>query len=205
MKIYITEYSPYARMPRIVVLEKMLADRVEFMVAQTRVPDSPYYAINPSGRVPYLVRDDGIGIEESQVVCAFLDQIDGEPLFALPTGDKGWELRRLEVLGRSMMDGVSVWIRELLRPGADRSATILEHERCRAQRMADKWESEIDNPLMSGPLNMAQITLVCDLQLDIWNPKFDWRDDHPKLLGWVDRLAARPSISATVPPGPIGS
>jgi glutathione S-transferase len=52
MKLYITLGSPYARMARIVVLEKGLQDRVEVIVAKTRAADSPYYAINPSGRVP---------------------------------------------------------------------------------------------------------------------------------------------------------
>ena len=50
MKLYVTPGSPYARMARIVVLEKKLAERVEIIAAQTRVADSPYYRINPSGR-----------------------------------------------------------------------------------------------------------------------------------------------------------
>ncbi len=61
MKLYITPLSPDARITRIVSLEKGLEDRVEVIEEKTRVAGSPYYAINPSGRVPYLVRDDGIG------------------------------------------------------------------------------------------------------------------------------------------------
>ena len=53
MKLYITPGSPYARMARIVVFEKGLNDRVETLVAKTRAPGSPYYAVNPSGRVPF--------------------------------------------------------------------------------------------------------------------------------------------------------
>ena len=74
MKLYITPGSPYARVARIVVLEKQLEGRVEFVVAQTRSADSPYYRIAASGRVPYLVRDDGVGLEESSVICRYLDQ-----------------------------------------------------------------------------------------------------------------------------------
>ena len=47
MKLYITPGSPYARMARIVVLEKGLQGRVEVIVAKTRTADSPYYDINP--------------------------------------------------------------------------------------------------------------------------------------------------------------
>ena len=45
MKLYVTFTSPYARLARIVVLEKGLQDRVEVIGAQTRVADSPYYKI----------------------------------------------------------------------------------------------------------------------------------------------------------------
>jgi len=55
MKLYITPGSPYARIARVVILEKGLKGRVEIVVAQTRLADSPYYKINPSGRVPYLM------------------------------------------------------------------------------------------------------------------------------------------------------
>ncbi len=36
MQLYITTTSPYARMARIVILEKRLAGRVEIIVAETR-------------------------------------------------------------------------------------------------------------------------------------------------------------------------
>lgn len=52
MKLYVTYTSPYARLARIVVIEKALEDRVEIIEAKTRTPSSPYYHINPSGRVP---------------------------------------------------------------------------------------------------------------------------------------------------------
>ena len=88
MKLYITPASPYARMARIVVIEKGLESRVEIIAAQTRRTDSPYYKINPSGRVPYLIRDDGVGLEESAVICAYLDHVDGNPIFDLPVGEQ---------------------------------------------------------------------------------------------------------------------
>src|SRR6185369_17697626 len=128
MKLYVTPGSPYARMTRIVVIEKGLQDRVEIVTAKTRAPGSPYYGVNPSGRVPYLIRDDGVGLEESAVICAYLDQLDGNPTFDLPAGDQAWEARRLESLARSMMDGLAVWGREIVRPEDERSPTIIRHE-----------------------------------------------------------------------------
>jgi glutathione S-transferase len=73
MKLYVTYTSPYARLAHILVIEKALEDRVEIIEAKTRTTDSPCYQINPSGRVPYLVDDAGVGMEDSQLICAYLD------------------------------------------------------------------------------------------------------------------------------------
>jgi glutathione S-transferase len=205
MKLYVTPGSPYARMARMVVLEKNLSDRVEVIVAQTRSANSPYYRINPSGRVPYLLRDDGVGIEESAVICDYLDQLDGEPLFRLPTGEAGWEARRLEALARSMLDGIAVWGREMARPENERSPTTVQHEADRSRRMADLWEKKIAHPWMQGPLNMAQITLGCALGFEARFPDLRWRPEHPTLLAWFERFASRPSFTATAPPNAVPS
>jgi glutathione S-transferase len=200
MKLYITPGSPYARIARIVVLEKGLENLVEVIRAKTRTASSPYYAINPSGRVPYLVRDDGVGMEESAVICAWLDHCHGEPVFDLPEGETAWEARRLEALARSMVDGLSVWGRVIVRPVGERSPAVIRHEADRANRMADLWEAETDNPLMRGSLNLAQITLGCALGLEARNPDLHWRPGRANLSYWFDHVAARPSFVATAPP-----
>src|SRR6266478_6019255 len=147
MKLYITTGSPYARLARIVRIEKGLEGRVEIVLAQTRLADSPYYSINPSGRVPYLVRDDGVGMEDSVLICRYLDHLEGRPEFDLPTAKAEWEARRLGALAGSLLDGLSVWGREIVRPEQEQSPTIIRHETDRAKRMVDLWEAEIEHPL----------------------------------------------------------
>ena len=200
MKLYITPGSPYARMARIMVLEKRLEDRVEIVTARTRSTDSPYYTINPSGRVPYLMRDDGVGLEESAVVCRYLDHLDGNPTCELPEGEQRWEALRLGALASSLMDGLSVWLREARRSRNEQSPTVIRHEVDRAARLIDHWQAEIDHLWMQGKLNLAQIALVCGLGMEARNPEFRWRAGHPTLCAWFDRMVARPSIVRTAPP-----
>ncbi|HYD57361.1 MAG TPA: glutathione S-transferase family protein [Burkholderiales bacterium] len=195
MKLYITPGSAYARMARMVVLEKGLSGRVEVLLAKTRTPESPYYAVNPSGRVPYLVCDDGMGLEESALICAYLDELDGRPSLEL----RGWEARRLEALARSLLDGLSVWLRETLRPVAERSPGVIAHERERARRLTDVWETLMRSPLLEGPLNMVQITLACALGLEARIADFHPRDARPRLAAWLAAFSARPSFAATAP------
>jgi len=148
MKLYVTYTSPYARLARIIVLEKGLGNRVEIIGAKTRIPGSPYYQINPSGRVPYLIDDAGVGMEDSQLICAYLDSLDGKPRFHHPLHATDWAYRRLEGSARSMCDGISVWVREMHRPENERSPTVLAHEVARSRRMADHFEALVSDPLM---------------------------------------------------------
>ena len=200
MKLYITPGSAYARMARIVLIEKGLDERVEVVPAQTRRAGSAYYAICPSGRVPYLVRDDGVGMEESAVICGFLDQLDGAPSLTIPADTDRWEWLRLEASARSMLDGLSVWLREASRPQAEQSPTVIQHEMARSERMLDVWEDHSSHPLMCEPLNILQITLACALGLEARIPTLLWRAGRPRLVHWYSRVASRASFASTAPP-----
>lgn len=199
MKLYYTVTSPYARLARMVVIEKGLSTRVEMLEAKTRTPGSPYYLINPSGRVPFLVRDDGRSMEDSQLICAYLDQLDGKPRLHIPFAHQDWGYGRLEGYARSLTDGVSVYIREIRRPEGERSPTILRHEIDRSVRFADFWEHEIGQPLMQGPLNMAQLLLIAGLDLAAFTKIADLEKGRPKLVIWARKMRELPSAKATAP------
>ena len=140
-------------------------------------------------------------LEESALICAYLDHLFGRPAFDPPTsGEARWNALRLEALARSTIDGLAVWIRELRRPQNERSPTIIRHEAERAARMAALWEREIVDPWMQGPINMAQLTLASALAIEGRCPDFRWRDGHPALAAWYTRIAARPSLASTQPP-----
>lgn len=199
MKLYITDGSPYARIVRIILVEKGLSSQVEVLRAKTRTTNSPYYEINPSGRVPYLILDNGLGFEDSALICRYLDHLDGKPVFDLSLTDDTWEFQRIEALARSMLDGLAVLGREKRRPVNEQSPSIVSHEIDRARRLLDLWEQEIDHPSLSGDLNLVQITLVCGLGFADLIPDYDWRDNRPKLTRWFDQISARPSIAGTAP------
>lgn len=200
MKLYVTPGSPYARTARVVLIEKGLQDRVETVLAQTRQPNSPYYAISPSGRVPFLAFDNGTGMEGSALICAYLDQIDGKPNLAVPRGGDRWQGQCLEASAQSTLEGLAVWARELRRPDHERSPSVIAHEAARAARLLDVWEENAEHPLLNGPLNMLQIVLACALGLEPRTLGTQWRRDHPKLVSWYDLLSRRPSFAATRPP-----
>ena len=200
MKLYVTYTSPYARLARILVIEKAVADRVEIIEAKTRTTDSPYYQINPSGRVPYLVDDAGVGMEDSQLICAYLDSLDGKPRFHNPLGEPVWAYLRLEFMARSMCDGISVWTREISRPVSERSPTVLAHELARSQRMADVFDDRVADPLMQGTLRMAHLILAIALERARYCGLSDLTDGRPQLASWMRAMSDLPSMQRTAPP-----
>ena len=200
MKLYITPRSPYARLARIIVAEKALEDRVEIIAAKTRTPGSPYYQINPSGRVPYLIDDDGAGMEDSQLICAYLDGIDGKPRFQTAARASDWAYLRLEFAARSMCDGIAVWGREMARPENERSPTTLAHEAARTRRMADFFEDRVSDPLMQGPPAMAHLILAVAVETARKRGLGDLTAGRPRLANWMRPIAGLPSMQRTAPP-----
>src|SRR4029078_1589464 len=199
MKLYINPTSPYARLARMIVVEKKLEGRVEIIEAKTRTPDSPYYKINPSGRVPYLIDDDGVGMEDSQIICAYLDGLDGKPWLYDPKRTSDLSYRRIEATARSLSDGVSVYVREMRRPESERSPTVLAHEAARAQRLADVFETKMADPVMRGPLTMAHLVLAVAMDESRRRGSGDLTIGRPQLAVWTRWMSDLPAMQATAP------
>jgi glutathione S-transferase len=197
MELYVTYTSPYARLARIVVVEKGLEDRVAILEAKTRTPDSPYYQINPSGRVPYLVDDAGIGMEDSQLICAYLDGLDGKPRFHHALRDSDWAYRRLEACARSTCEGICVWVRQMNLPESERSPTVLAHEVARSRRMADLFEARVSDPVMQGAPGMAHLILAVSLDIARMRGLGDLTNGRPQLATWMRRISHLPAMQAT--------
>jgi glutathione S-transferase len=200
MKLYVTLTSPYARLARILVIEKALEDCVDVIAVKTRIADSPYYQINPSGRVPYLIDDAGVGMEDSQLICAYLDSLDGKPRFHDPRRQTDWTYQRLEFAARNMCEGICVWVREMVRPAGERSPTVLAHEVARAQRMADVFEGRMPDPLMHGTPNMAQLILATAIDVARKRNFGDLTIGRPQLTAWMRAMYKLPSMQRTAPP-----
>jgi glutathione S-transferase len=82
MKIYDRQGTPNAARIRIVLAEKGLDDAVEYatvdlIAAAQKQP--AFLAMNPIGKTPVLVLDDGLILSESTAITEYLDNLDGNP------------------------------------------------------------------------------------------------------------------------------
>ncbi len=203
MKLYTTATSPYGRLTRVAAIEHGLADRIDYVLARTREPDSPYYKINISGRVPYLVLSDGTSFEDALLICQYFDSVGDGPQLAWEWRYEDWAYGRLEAQARSFIDGTAVLGREVRRPQNEQSPTIVAHEEARANRFADMWETRVEEPMLQAPLNIAQLLITCAIDAAQYNGKYDLCARRPNLAQWHANISERPAMQATHPSLPL--
>ncbi|MBS0297515.1 MAG: glutathione S-transferase family protein [Proteobacteria bacterium] len=88
MKLYSVNLSPYAARPRIAIYAKGLD--VQIAPPPGGPGSDDYRAINPMGKVPCLVRDDGLCIPESDTIVEYFEDAfpDAAPLRPASAEDK---------------------------------------------------------------------------------------------------------------------
>ena len=204
MRLFHAPGSPYARIARMAVIELGLEDRVAVEEAALRDPASVLLPLNPVGRVPTLVLDDGTAITETTPVLMMLDSLV-EPMRHMLPGPK--EPHMLAAYGRvlGMLDGIAVWNRELRRPEHERSPGVIALEATRAARVADALERDVAAGRYAAR-DAAWLALVSALgYCERRHTAFDWRQGRSALAALFDRAQARPSVARTVPPAGVGS
>jgi glutathione S-transferase len=199
MKLYYASGSPYARIVRVAVRELKLLDKIDEVEVTLRDPNSSLLPHNPGGKVPTLELNDCTILNESLLVLGFLDtRHDGRKLLPMD-GSDGW--KTLSELGRAyaFLDAVTVWNREL-RFGQS-APGVIALEKTRAERVADGLEAALGDGAYSGPLSASQIVLGAALENFARRHKvWDWRGGRPRLSGFLDDIARRPSFAATIQP-----
>ncbi len=83
MKIYDRTGFPNPMRTRIVLAEKHLENRIEFVsvdLVGAEHKQAPFLAMNPAGKIPVLELEDGTLISESTAITEYLDNLDGHPV-----------------------------------------------------------------------------------------------------------------------------
>lgn len=203
MKLAYSAASPYVRKVMIVAIEAGLDSKIEKLPMMVR-PDQPNAALatdNPLMKVPTLVTDAGDKLFDSRVICAYLDGLNpGAKLIPEP-GPARWKALSLEALGDGMTDaGLLVRYETALRPKELQWKEWIDGQTKKVMQGLDQLEK--DTSVLSGPLNIGQIAVVCGLGwMKFRNVFGDVLATRPKLAAAIAKLEERPSFKATVPQG----
>ena len=200
LKLIGSSASPFARKVRIVLAEKRIECTWE--VQNPWAADSGVSDLNPLGKVPVLVLEDGTALYDSRVICEFLDGVS--PIGKLiPAGNRERiEVRRWEALADGIVDAGALVRAEGQRPAHERSAAWTERQMKKVARGLDALETQLGARAYccGNNLTLADIAVgACLGWLDFRFPQLGWRDDRENLARLAAKLAERPSFADTLP------
>ena len=197
MKLYITVPSPYARKCRIVAREKGLADRIEEIAVDPYSNAPELLASNPLVQVPTLIAEDGLPLNDSPVICEYLDDLGSGPRLLPLDGPERLRVRRLETLANGALEMGVKLVLEKRRPGSEQSPSWTERWTANMGRALDALEAAAPD---AARLDMGVITAgVAVTWIGFRHPAYDWKTGRPRLVALQAALEARPSFLHTRP------
>ncbi len=195
--------SPFARKVWVAAIETGLDGRIEGIASHPWKAPDELKALNPLGKVPTLVTDDGTSLYDSPVICEYLDGLHDGPRLLPPGGEARWRALVLQALGDGIADAAVLWrVEQTQRQTLGQNPEWVERQRSAIRRGVDQLEAAAGD--LAGPLTIGSIAAACALgYLDFRHAALEWRDRRPRLAAWEARFAARPSMRATLPGEPL--
>ena len=201
MKLTFSAASPFARKVRIAAIELGLIDKIQLVPVTVKVgePNEEYSKITPLKKLPVLILDDGEVILDSYVIVEYLNELAGGGLIP-EYGPTRWRVKSDHSLLQGMLDSMLLCRYEnVMRPqGLHWKAWHDDHWNRVWTGMA-RFEARDD--LLSGPLTIAQIALVCVLgYADFRFADCGWHKTYPKLERFHQKMLERQSVKISMPP-----
>src|SRR2546423_12353054 len=131
MQLFYSPNSPYARKARIIIHELGLTARVEEKSVSLPA-DAKLRALNPLGKIPALLLDDGSVIYDSPVICEYLDTLGEGKFFPRATlfreAQGRWRALTLHALGDGLADAVVRRNQEMRLAEDKRSTELIQRQ-----------------------------------------------------------------------------
>lgn len=201
MKLIGSLASPYVRKVRVVLAEKKLDYQLE--LENVWAPETTIQKLNPLGKVPCLVMEDGYAMQDSRVIVEYLDAVSPVCKLLPPNGRERADIKCWEALADGVLDAaVLVRLERIQRPAHLQSEDWIARQMKKVELgLASMAERLGDSPFCaSNHYSLADVAVGCCLGwLSFRFPEIDWRGAHPNLARLYDKLSERPSFKDTVP------
>lgn len=201
MKLLFSSASPFVRKVTTTVFELGLEDRVELVpsMGTPTKPDPALADVNPLGKLPAMILDDGSTLYDSRVICEFLDVNFGQGWLFPAAGEARWDALRRQALADGILDAALVIRYETnMRPAEKAWQDWVDAQ----WRKVDAGLAEMDRMVAGklGGCDIGQIAMACGLgYLDLRFPAQGWRDSHQAAAAWYQAFSARPSFQKSAP------
>jgi glutathione S-transferase len=200
MKLLGTHTSPYVRKVLLVLLEKNIPHT--YLVDAPREPGSQVARANPLARIPALILDDETCVFDSPVIAEYLDTLNDTPIL-IPRNDALARMRvkRWEALADGIMDSAVMVRTECLRPAEKQDAEIITRHNNAITRALEFLANQLGQAewCEGTSITLGDLALVSALiYLDLRQADRHWREQHPNLAAWFERMNERISIQTAL-------
>jgi glutathione S-transferase len=197
MELYLNATSPYARLVRIVLLEKGLMDAVTLKWCDPWADDAELLKANPAGRIPALVTAEGTRLSESMLMAVYLESVSPNPPM-LPAASLG-DVLHLAGLGQNLMDAAFTTVIARKHYGNEIDDSELGQRRSRAiQRLLKQLDGELGEEQQASPINLGEIAIAVALDYLLFRlPEVNWKEEYSQLPVWHSGVIARDSFQET--------
>ena len=201
MKLLYQTHSPYARKVLVAAHELGLQHHIEVVhhdTSPTRRNDE-VFTLNPLGKVPVLIVDDGPALFDSSVICEYLDGLHSGIRIIPVEHDARFRALRRQALALGMADaGIAARWEAERRPEASRWPPMLQGQLEKLAAACDLLEQELgDAPPAEAVPDIGDIALATTLSWIAFRHVYPFADGRPRLSAWYARFSQRPSMLAT--------
>jgi glutathione S-transferase len=201
MKLHYSPRSPFVRKVMIFAHEVGLAGRIELIrtvVAFTQA-NRDLMRVNPIGKIPTLIADDGMALYDSTVICEYLDSLHGGARYFPQAPGERWRALRWHALGDNMLDNLILLRSETLRPKEQQSPETAVALETKIRSSLDFLDGEAA-ALGKTPVGIGHVGIGCALgYVDFRFPGLAWREGRPRIAAWYETFSQRPSMRNTLP------
>lgn len=197
MKLHYQSHSPYARKVLVFAHEAGLAERIEVIHQETSPVqrNEDVFALNPLGKVPVLVCDDGAVLFESGVICEYLDGLHQGRKLIPATPSPRFRALLLQAVALGLADaGIAVRWESERRPEALRWPLLLEGHLTKVIVACDYLETHVSR---GEPVDIGDIAVATALSWIAFRRVYDFQQGRPRLAAWYRQFCERPSMMAT--------
>ena len=197
MKLLYQTHSPYARKALVAAHEMGLADRLHVVHHETSplARNNDVFALNPLGKVPVLICDDGDVLFDSSVICEYLDGLhDGAKLIPADPARRYRALRHQAIAMGIADAGIAVRWETERRPQAVRWAPLRDGQLHKIIAACDFLEDQLEE---EKAIDIGDIALATALSWIEFRGVYAFEDARPRLSSWYTQFCARPSMQAT--------
>ena len=198
MKLYTNPATPFGRKCQVIAHE--LGLKLE-IIKTLPMQDPDFRRVNPLGKIPALLLEDGSVIFDSPVICEYLNHRGGGKFFPgmnIWRHNSGrWKSLVLQALGDGIAEAAVAYV--IL----GREPTPPEGYRARQKEAILAGLDVAERAKFADPPTIGEIAIACAIgYVEFRLPDLDWKSSRPKLSAWYARMCEYPAMKATVPAAP---